>query len=149
MRILFVCLGNICRSPMAEGVLLGLIEQRGLSGIEVDSAGTAAYHAGEPPDPRTREVLERNGSPCRGRARQVRAEDFERFDVIFAMDRSNLRNLQRICPERHAHKVRLVLGDADVEDPYYGGPEGFQRNYEQLVDALSAWLEASAGAGRR
>jgi protein-tyrosine phosphatase len=142
MRVLFVCLGNICRSPMAENVLVGLLRRRGREGWEVDSAGTSAFHVGEPPDPRARAALAERGFEGRGRARQVEDRDFERFDVLFAMDPANLRDLRRRCPERYLPKLRLVLPDgAGVPDPYYGGPEGFRDGLELLVGALDGWLD--------
>lgn len=139
--ILFVCLGNICRSPMADAIA----RHRAGGDRLLDSAGTGAYHVGETADPRTLAVLERNGIPYDGRARAVEASDFERFDLLLAMDRSNLANLQRICPPEHRHKLHLVLEPTtggEVGDPYYGGPDGFDLCFEQLSDALEHWLEA-------
>src|SRR5215472_1680864 len=129
MRILFVCLGNICRSPTAEGVLRALAAREAPElSIEVDSAGTAAYHAGEPPDPRTRQAAARRGYDLTAqRARIVEPLDFERFDLILAMDRENLRTLQRRAPPGAQERLRLFLefapepGPAEVPDPYYGG----------------------------
>ncbi len=143
--VLFVCLGNICRSPMAEGVFGHLAAERGVAHrFRVDSAGTAAYHVGEPPDRRTLAVLRRHGIALRSVARQVRADDFEDFAWILAMDRSNRDHLLRIAPDHLAHKVHLALdpvGGGDVTDPYYGGPEGFERNFAQLSEALDAWID--------
>ena len=146
--VLFVCLGNICRSPMAEGLFAHKVRERGLTDrFRVESAGTAAYHEGERPDSRTLEVLRRNGIRLDSRARQVRRDDFEQFDWILAMDRSNLGNLRRICPEAYAHRLHLTLeptGGADVPDPYYGGPGGFDHNFAQLDEALEIWLDRMA-----
>ncbi len=142
MKILFVCLGNICRSPTAAGVLrtLAAREAPELS-IEVDSAGTAAYHVGEPPDPRTRQAAARRGYDLTAlRARIVEPGDFERFDLILAMDRENLRVLRRRAPPAVHERLRLFLefapegGSEDVPDPYYGGPNGF----EEVLDLIEA-----------
>lgn len=143
-RVLFVCLGNICRSPMAECVFVGLLEERGLTDrYQVDSAGTSAYHAGEAPDPRTVEVLRRHGMPVRGRSRRVVSEDFSSFDVLFAMDGSNLRELLRQCPQQHEERVQRLLPDGlDVPDPYYGGADGFDRIHGMIRGALESWLDA-------
>jgi len=141
--VLFVCLGNICRSPMAEGIARKMAGDRGLD-LRIDSAGTAAYHIGEHPDPRTAEVLSRHGAPFEGRARQVSAVDFESFDLILAMDESNLAGLRGHCPEPYQHKLHRVLesvGGEDVADPYYGGRDGFEHNYAQLEEAIGAWLD--------
>ena len=143
--VLFVCLGNICRSPMAEAMMAARLQQEGRDDVLVDSAGTAAYHAGEPPDRRTVSTLAQMGITRDMSARQVHAEDFERFDLILAMDGSNLAHLQRACPAEHRHKVHLVLspnGGGDVPDPYYGGPEGFMKVASLLETALDHWLEA-------
>jgi protein-tyrosine phosphatase len=137
--VLFVCLGNICRSPMADAIARHRYPQ-----VTVDSAGTGAYHVGETADPRTLEVLRRHGIPYDGRARQVRASDFEDFDLILAMDASNRKNLLRIAPTAHAHKVRMVLEPLEVgrevSDPYYGGPKGFDIAFEELDEAIGHWL---------
>jgi protein-tyrosine phosphatase len=130
---------------MAEGLFRGLVRRRRLEDrFDIDSAGTAAYHVGELPDPRTRAVLAERGILEHGRARRVVDADFERFDHIFAMDQSNRSNLLKRCPPRHAHKVQMVLepvGGGEVGDPYYGGPEGFEVNARELEGALAAWLE--------
>lgn len=134
VSVLFVCTGNICRSPTAEGVFRHCVEKAGLAArITSDSAGTHDYHIGEPPDPRTQAAARRRGYELGElRARRVRQEDFERFDYVLAMDETNLRHLERLCPRQHAHKLKLFLefGDTsprEVPDPYYGGPEGFER----------------------
>jgi protein-tyrosine phosphatase len=134
MRILFVCMGNICRSPTAEGVMRRLIEEAGLD-IEVDSAGTGGWHAGEPPDDRATLAARRRGVTLAGAARQVTPADFRRFDMLIALDRSNLRDLLALAPdEEAAAKVRLLVADADVPDPYYGGDRGFE-NVLDMVEA--------------
>src|SRR5215475_8496953 len=142
MRVLFVCLGNICRSPTAEGVLRALaVREAPELALEVDSAGTAGYHVGELPDPRTRQAAARRGYDLNAlRARIVAPEDFERFDLILAMDRENLRVLKRRAPSSAHPRLRLFLefspeaGPEDVPDPYYGGPNGF----EQVLDLVEA-----------
>ncbi|MCX8086926.1 MAG: low molecular weight phosphotyrosine protein phosphatase [Rhodocyclaceae bacterium] len=144
-RILFVCMGNICRSPTAEGVARALAEKAGMAEhFEFDSAGTHGYHIGEPPDRRAREAAARRGydlSPLR--ARQVEAADFLRFDLILAMDRDNLQLLHRACPAEHRGKLKLFLefapglGVEEVPDPYYGGPEGF----DAVLDLVEAAVE--------
>ena len=137
--VLFVCLGNICRSPMADA-----IARHRFPSVRSDSAGTGAYHVGETADPRTLDVLERHGIPYDGCARQVRVADFEDFDLILAMDRSNLSNLRRIAPERHVGKLHLVLeplgADREVGDPYYGGPSGFDIAFRELSESIEHWL---------
>lgn len=146
MRVLFVCLGNICRSPTAHGVFQHLVNEAGLAQrIEVDSAGTAAYHIDNSPDPRSTQVAAGRGydlSPLR--ARQAIEQDFDEFDYILAMDADNLRNLQNIAPEGYQGHLGLFLAFAghagkDVPDPYYGGPEGFDHVLD-LVEAASQGL---------
>jgi len=148
MRVLFVCLGNICRSPTAEGVLRTLAEREAPElALEVDSAGTAAYHVGQPPDPRTRAAAARRGYDLSAlRARSIETADFERFDLILAMDRENLMALRRRAPA-HAHeRLRLFLEfapDADpdeVPDPYYGGPNGFEEVLDLVETATRGLL---------
>lgn len=154
VRVLLVCLGNICRSPMAEGILSAKLEGLGRLGrYHIESAGTGGWHAGERPDPRTLAVLHRHGADCRSRARQVEPADFEHFDWILAMDRSNLRDLQRVCPPSRRDHLFLALepaGGTDVPDPYYGGPEGFEQVYRLLDEALGLWITRWEGrsAGR-
>jgi protein-tyrosine phosphatase len=132
-RILFVCLGNICRSPLAEGVVRERARALGLEGrVEVDSAGTGGWHAGDPPDPRMRAVARAYGVELTGKARKVRTEDWYEFDHIVAMDRQNLADLERRAPlggaraQLHLFRSFEGLQDLDVPDPYYGGPEGFE-----------------------
>jgi protein-tyrosine phosphatase len=144
MRILFVCLGNICRSPSAEAVLRRIAAQEAPDlPIEVDSAGTAGYHIGEPPDARAQEAALRRGyDMSRLRARIVEPADFERFDLILAMDRANLSVLRRRAPAAARERVRLFLefapeaGEPEVPDPYYGGASGFEEVLD-LVEAAS------------
>jgi len=135
VRVCFVCLGNICRSPTAEGVMRHLVAREGLSDrIEVDSAGTIAYHAGEPPDARSRAAARGRGIELNGRSRRFRDADWERFDYVIAMDHENHRDLSRMAPNGARHKLSLLLrfdpgspDDAPVPDPYYGSGDGFER----------------------
>lgn len=145
-QILFVCMGNICRSPTAEGVFRKIIEgQAPELSIAVDSAGTHAYHVGEPPDPRARRAAERRGVDLSTqRARRVTEDDFRVFDLLIAMDELNYAQLLELSPPEHQERVRLFmdfapqLGRKDVPDPYYGGSNGF----EQVLDLVE---EASLG----
>jgi protein-tyrosine phosphatase len=141
VRILFVCMGNICRSPTAEGVMRHLLAERGLQDeIHVESAGTGGWHAGAPPDARSARAAAARGITVDGAARQVTRADFEDFDLLVAMDRDNLRDLFAIAPPGTEHKVRMLLaGNRDVPDPYYGGPRGFE-NVLDLVEAACAQL---------
>lgn len=137
-RILFVCHGNICRSPMAEGMFRHLAHQHGRAAqYFIDSAGTHAEHIGEPPDHRMQATARRHGVTLSGRARQVSASDLDHFDLVIAMDRWNLRNLERLARDNAERaKIRLLrhydptAPDADVPDPWYGGPEGFEEVYD-------------------
>jgi len=145
-RILVVCLGNICRSPMAEGILQHLVKERGLiQSIELDSAGTGAYHIGNGPDARAKEVCLANGITLQHLARQVNRQDFEAFDYIVAMDKSNYENLKKIAPHDRLYLMRsfdpLAKGDLNVPDPYYGGIEGFNEVYEMLYRAANGLLD--------
>ena len=144
--ILFVCMGNICRSPTAEGVFRHLAEKAGLADrLTIESAGTHAYHSGEPPDRRAVAAAARRGVSLSSiRARQVSADDFEKFDYIIAMDEDNRRRLLEQAPEEHHHKVHLFLSfaaisETEVPDPYYGGGAGFERVLD-LVELASRGL---------
>jgi protein-tyrosine phosphatase len=143
VKLLFVCMGNICRSPTAEGVMRSLLREEGLEGeIEIDSAGTGGWHAGDPPDARATAAAARRGIVLEGAARQIRPADFETYDLLLAADRENLSVLREIAPSAQAReKVRLLRsfdpgshGDLDVPDPYYGGPDGF----EEVLDLVEA-----------
>ncbi|MDP1933096.1 MAG: low molecular weight protein-tyrosine-phosphatase [Gammaproteobacteria bacterium] len=143
-----VCLGNICRSPTAHGVFQHRIESAGLEEIiKVDSAGTGDYHVGEKPDKRARTAAKRRGYSLGGlRARQVQAEDFERFDYILAMDDNNLRDLTTLCPKPFRHKLKLLMDFADnnysaVPDPYYGKGDAFELVLNLVEEASNALLE--------
>jgi len=142
--VLFVCLGNICRSPMADGILRKRLADRGITDIEVDSCGTAHWHIGKLADPRTREVLRRHGAPDNLVSRQIDPSDFEKFDVILVMDKKNLANCMAMCPPEHQHKVHLCLEPTtggEVPDPYWGGEDGFETVYGLLDTALDAWMQ--------
>ena len=140
IKILFVCMGNICRSPTAHGVFQRLIEQTGLDQeVRIDSAGTHAYHVGHPPDPRAQAVALRRGIDLSDlRARRISRGDFEKYDYILAMDQENLSAMRMSCPPEHSYKLRLFLDFApelkvrEVPDPYYGGATGF----EQVLDLV-------------
>ena len=126
MNVLFVCTGNICRSPTAEAVLRHQAEKAGID-LHVESAGIGRWHVGCPPDERAQHHAKGRGYDLsRLRARQVEPFDFERFDLILAMDRGHLRALERMAPQRRRAKIRLFAAGRDVPDPYYGGPEGFE-----------------------
>ncbi|MEQ8408610.1 MAG: low molecular weight protein-tyrosine-phosphatase [Gammaproteobacteria bacterium] len=149
VRILLVCLGNICRSPTAHGVLQQLIEHRGLQErIAVDSAGTGDWHIGAAPDKRSSAAAALRGYDLEAlRARQVCAEDFDQFDLVLAMDRTNLKDLRAQCPTRHHHKLKLFLdygsGSHDaVPDPYYSGAQGFELVLDLVEDACEKLLES-------
>ena len=150
VRILFVCMGNICRSPTAEGVMRALVAEAALEDmIELDSAGTGGWHAGDPPDARSVAAARRRGIMVDGAARRISPADFERFDLLIALDASNASGLMSVAPdERAAAKVRLLRefdpesaagADLDVPDPYYGGEDGFDHVLD-LVDAACKGL---------
>jgi protein-tyrosine phosphatase len=155
IRVLFVCLGNICRSPAAEAVFEHLVQEAGLADrIAIDSAGTGDWHIGEPADRRMRKAARARGITMRSTARQVTAADFDRFDHILAMDAENLRHLHRLASPEHRHKIRLFRNHdpdgtgQDVPDPYYGHADHFDevldivtRTGRALLDDLRADLE--------
>ena len=148
IAILFVCMGNICRSPTAEGVFRHHVREAGLAErIEVDSAGTHAYHINEPPDRRAQVAAERRGISLEGiLARRVEEADFERHELILAMDRYNLAQLRESAESVHHEKIRLFLEfsggrETEVPDPYYGGPLGFERVLDLVEDASQSLLE--------
>jgi protein-tyrosine phosphatase len=144
-KILFVCTGNICRSPTAEGVARGLAAKHGVDHLfEFDSAGTHGYHVGDPPDPRTVAAARRRGYDLSSlRARRVTEFDFIRFDHVLAMGRDHLESLQRVCPRSHENKLGLFLdfserfGEEEVPDPYYGGIQGFEHVLDLVEDAAT------------
>jgi protein-tyrosine phosphatase len=146
--VLFVCMGNICRSPTAEGVFRHIVNEAGLSEkIDVDSAGTHAYHIGNPPDSRAMQAAERRGFSLAGlRARRVSEMDFEVFDYIIAMDEDNQSHLLNDAPDEHRSKVMLFLSfasgdETEVPDPYYGGSSGFERVLDLVEEASRGFLE--------
>ena len=158
VRLSFVCLGNICRSPTAEAVMRHLVKQAGLeSAIFIDSAGTGDWHVGEARDRRSSEVGRRRGIPLTGVARQFQSRDFARFDYVLAMDRQNLAALQKLAPDPEARaKVRLlrsfdprpegaadaaVADDDEVPDPYFGGPQGFDQVFDICQRACQGLLD--------
>jgi protein-tyrosine phosphatase len=145
VRILMVCLGNICRSPTAEAVMVRLLEDEGLADVvEVASAGTGNWHVGDPPDARSAAAARGRGIILRGRAQQVTSADFARYDLLVAMDASNRRNLLALAPDVAAREKIVLLreldadamaaGDTDVPDPYYGGERGF----DVVLDVVEA-----------
>jgi protein-tyrosine phosphatase len=154
-RICFVCLGNICRSPTAEGVMRHLIEEAGRAdAFELDSAGTGAWHVGEPPDARAQQTARARGILLDGRARKFVAADFARFDYVIAMDTDNRRNLERLAPDPAARaKIHMLRsfepgakdGDLDVPDPYYDG--GFGRVLDICEAACRGLLEHLTARG--
>lgn len=141
VRVLFVCLGNICRSPLAEGVFKHLVAEAGLDHhFEIDSAGTASYHTGDPPDPRTAAVARARGIALTSTARQIVRTDLQRFDYVIAMDAENRDNIERVAraaaPRAAIHMLREfdpeAHNDLDVPDPYYGGPRGFDNVHDMV-----------------
>lgn len=145
--VLFVCLGNICRSPIAEGIFTHLVEQEGLSHkIMVDSAGNGAWHEGDPPDPRAITIMAKKGFDIsHQRSRPVQAADFERFDLILGMDHGNLARLNQAFPTREKAQVDLFLNyalnrDKEIPDPYYGSGDGFDTTFHTIMKASQALL---------
>ena len=148
-RLLFVCLGNICRSPSAENIMNYLLEQRGLqSKVSCDSAGTSSYHIGSAPDSRMRAAAKKRGISLVGRARQFTVADFDQFDLVLAMDDSNYRSILALDSYgKHTHKVKRMCEfcqqypDREVPDPYYGGADGFDYVIDLLMDACDGLLQ--------
>jgi protein-tyrosine phosphatase len=149
VKVLFVCMGNICRSPTAHGVFRHLVQEAGLSArIEIDSAGTHGYHVDEPPDARTQETALARGVDISDlRARRAEPEDFLHYDYILAMDQDNYHSLSRICPRGMERKLLLFLDFApelkrrEVPDPYYGGQRGFDQVFDMVEAAAAGLLE--------
>ena len=156
IKVLFVCMGNICRSPTAEGVFAKLLKEQGVeSYFVIDSAGTHAYHENEPPDPRSQKAaLERHVQLAHLRARKVIMGDFEDFDYLLAMDDDNYVVLMDVCPEAYKHKVGYFLDYApqlkvrEVPDPYYGGKYGFERVLDMIEIASEGFLDMLKKTGR-
>lgn len=150
VRILFVCMGNICRSPMAEGIFQTLLEKHGLEDqVMIDSAGTHAYHVGKQPDQRAiKTAAERGIDLSRLRARQVEPGDFEEFDLVLVMDEHNYDTVLFTCAKQHQHKLNFLLDYAphlktrNVPDPFYGGEIGFDRVMDMIEDACEGLLQA-------
>ncbi|MHB1144767.1 MAG: low molecular weight protein-tyrosine-phosphatase [Thiobacillus sp.] len=155
-RVLFVCMGNICRSPMAEGMFRKAIEAAGLDRhVEADSAGTHAYHVGSAPDPRAQQAVRQRGADIsRLRGRKVADEDFEAFDYILVMDGDNYSRLIERAPAQHHGKIRRLLAfsrkypNLDVVDPYYGGAQGFEENLDMIEDAVQGLIREITGENR-
>jgi protein-tyrosine phosphatase len=162
VRLLFVCMGNICRSPTAEGVMRGLLREEGLEDVvEVDSAGTGAWHLGDPPDARAAAAAQARGVTLAGAARQITAADFSDYDLILAADRENLRDLRTVAGEVGGGgvparaKLHLLRefdpasgGDLDVPDPYYGGDDGFEHVLDLVEAACRGLLDTLRADGR-
>jgi protein-tyrosine phosphatase len=155
MRILFVCMGNICRSPSAEGVFRSLLAARAPQlAVEIDSAGTHDYHVGEPPDDRAIAAARRRGIDLSSlRARRVQTSDFDYYDLIVAMDEENLRELRRRAPAARHDRIRLMMEFVPsspvraVPDPYYGGPQGFEQVLDLLEEAAEGLLRELQQSG--
>lgn len=154
-RLLFVCMGNICRSPTAKGVFDRALVEAGID-FESESAGTHGYHTGHPPDARSVEVAAERGLDISSdRSRLVVVEDFDRFDWVFAMDRSNLQHLQQLCPAQASVRLQLVMdlvpeyGLDEVPDPYYGGEQGFRQVFDMLEQAADAMVRELNAASSR
>ena len=152
-KVLFVCLGNICRSPLAEAVFNDQIAKAGLeTQFEADSCGTANYHVGDPPDPRTIRTAHKNGIPIQHVGRQLARQDFERFDHILVMDASNYQNTIQRAPEELHHKVELMRHydpdgpGRDVPDPYYGDERDFQQVLEILDRSIAQFIARQQGS---
>jgi protein-tyrosine phosphatase len=150
VAVSFVCMGNICRSPTAEAVMRHLVREAGLeAAIAIDSAGTGDWHVGEERDRRSRAVAKRRGMPITGPARQFTRDDFDRFDLVLALDEENARDLRNLAPSDEARaRIRLLCEfdasaapGAEVPDPYYGGPEGFERVFDICLAACRGLLD--------
>jgi protein-tyrosine phosphatase len=150
LGVLFVCLGNICRSPLAEGVFRHHVEEAGLKDFfDIDSAGTSSYHAGDSPDPRTTTVARARGIDLRGESRQITTRDLDRFDYVIVMDDENRAAVKRLAREKSPKAVVHMLrefdpeahGDLDVPDPYYGGERGFESVHDMVDRATRTLLE--------
>ena len=152
--VLFVCMGNICRSPAAEGVFKSLVSRAGRAAeFEIDSAGTIGYHSGEPADGRMRAAASQRGYSLESRARRLQQSDFDRFDLIVAMDDDNYRDIRDRSPGQGAAVVRMcdyctVRVESEVPDPYYGGPSGFENVLDILEDACDGLLEHLSAESR-
>jgi protein-tyrosine phosphatase len=155
-KILFVCLGNICRSPLAEGIFAHQVRERGLEGrYWADSAGTGDWHVGQPPDRRSIAVAQKRGVTLPSLCRQVKREDFQEFDLILAMDKNNRSDLQALCPPAQRGKIKLMRDyepaadrGGDVPDPYYGGPYEFDSVYRMLDRCCARLLDSLEGGPR-
>ncbi|TSE18424.1 Low molecular weight protein-tyrosine-phosphatase YfkJ [Tepidimonas alkaliphilus] len=149
LRVLMICMGNICRSPTAHGMLRQRLRQRGLQGrILVDSAGTHGYHVGQPPDPRAQAHARARGLDLSDlRARRLTVQDCERHDWLLVMDADNEAAVRALCPPLHQHKIHRLARFArrhaahEVPDPYYGGPDGFELVLDLVEDAVDGWLD--------
>lgn len=150
VRISFVCMGNICRSPTAEAIMRHLVREAGLQhAVSIDSAGTGSWHVGEERDRRSRAVAKNRGMPISGPARQFSSSDFARFDLVLALDEQNVSDLRRLAPNDEARaKIRLLrdfdpdaAAGAEVPDPYYGGPDGFEQVFDICLSACRGLLE--------
>ncbi|HWT22331.1 MAG TPA: low molecular weight protein-tyrosine-phosphatase [Solirubrobacteraceae bacterium] len=158
VRLLFVCMGNICRSPTAEAVMRSLLREQGLEeAVEVDSAGTGDWHAGHPPDPRATAAARARGVTLAGAARVVAPRDFEDYDLILAADRRNLSDLRATAPAGARARLHLLrefdpasegAPDLDVPDPYYGGDDGFEHVLDLVEAACRGLLDALRADGR-
>jgi protein-tyrosine phosphatase len=157
VKLLFICMGNICRSPTAEAVMRGLVVQEGLADqIEIDSAGTGSWHVGHPPDRRSTAAARARGIVMEGAARQVTVADFEDYDLLLAADADNVAGLRALAPDdAAAAKIHLLReydpaadGDLAVPDPYYGGPDGFEHVIDLVEAACRGLLETLRAEGR-
>ena len=158
VRLLFVCMGNICRSPTAEGVMRGLLREQGLEdAVEVDSAGIGSWHAGDPPDARATAAARARGVTLEGAARKITPADFRDHDLILAADASNVRELRELTPRDARAEVRLLrefdptsegAPDLDVPDPYYGGDDGFEHVLDLVEASCRGLLDALRADGR-